>query len=90
MPWYFQEIMLLITRLVLASNKEGHPLHVVTEEGWSSQPLLLQGVQNDHYSCGLWVLAGIAAVLRGCHVTGITEGELPDFRQAVLRHILNL
>ena len=55
--------MLLITWLVLASNLEGHPLHIITEEGWSAQPLLLHAVQNDHYSCGLWVLACIAAVL---------------------------
>jgi hypothetical protein len=82
--------MLLITRLVLASNREGHPLRVITEEGWSAQPLLLQGVQNDHFSCGLWVLACIAAVLQGCHVTGIREGELLEFKQAVLRHILHL
>ena len=82
--------MLLITQLVLASNREGHPLHVITEEGLSAQPLLLHGVQKDHFSCGLWVLAGIAAVLRGCHVTGIREGEIHDFRHLILRHIMNL
>lgn len=82
--------MLLINRLVLASNQEGHPLHVITEEGWSAQPLLLHGVQKDHFSCGVWVLASIAAVLRGCHVTGIREREIQDFRHLLLRHIMNL
>jgi len=86
----FQEIMLLITRLVLASNREGHPLHIITEEGWTTQPLLLHAVQNDHHSCGLWVLACIAAVLRGFHTTGLRERELPAFRQTLLRHILYL
>ena len=79
--------MLLITRLVLASNREGHPLHIITEEGWTAQPLLLDAVQNDAFSCGLWVLASIAAVLRGCHVTGLKEGELEIFRQALVRHV---
>ncbi|EDR02583.1 uncharacterized protein LACBIDRAFT_308183 [Laccaria bicolor S238N-H82] len=34
-PWKWEigEIMLLITCLVLASNREGHPLHIITEEG---------------------------------------------------------
>ena len=82
--------MLLITRLVLASNREGHPLHIITEEGWTAQPLLLDAVQNDSFSCGLWVLAGIAAVLRGCHVTGLKEGELKTFRQALVRHVYAL
>ena len=82
--------MLLITRLVLASNREGHPLHIITEEGWTAQPLLLDAVQNDSFSCGLWVLAGIAAVLRGCHVTGLKEGELETFRQALVRHVYAL
>ena len=82
--------MLLITRLVLASNREGRPLHIITEEGWTAQPLLLDAVQNDSFSCGLWVLAGIAAVLRGCHVTGLKEGELETFRQALVRHVYAL
>ena len=82
--------MLLITWLVLASNREGHPLHVITEEGWTAEPLLLHAIQTDHFSCGVWVLAGIAAVLRGHHVTGIREGEIHKFKQALLQHILYL
>ena len=82
--------MLLITRLVLASNREGHPLHVVTEEGWTTQPLLLDAVQKDAFSCGLWVLASIAAVLRGCHITGLTGGEIETFRCALVRHVYAL
>ena len=82
--------MLLITRLVLTSNREGHLLHIITEEGWSAQPLLQHAVQNDHYSCGLWVLACIAAVLQGSHTTGLKERELPEFRHSLLRHILSL
>ncbi|EDQ98442.1 uncharacterized protein LACBIDRAFT_335960 [Laccaria bicolor S238N-H82] len=84
--WEIGEIMLLITCLVLASNHEGHPLHVITEEGWTTQPLLLNAVQKDAFSCGLWVLAAIAAVLRGCHITGLKEGEIETFRRALLNY----
>ena len=35
----------------------------------------------------LRVLASIAAVLRGCHVTSLKEGELEAFRQALVRHV---
>lgn len=85
-----QDIMAFITSLVLCSNREGHPLHIITEEGWTAQPLLAQAVQSNSYDCGLWVLAAIAAVLRGKHTTGLVESEIGVFRQALLRNIVYL
>jgi Ulp1 family protease len=42
------------------------------------------------YDCGVWVLASIAAVLRGFDVTGFGEVDMPWFRQFLISHILSL
>ena len=45
---------------------------------------------TSSYSCGLWVLAVIAAVLRGCHMTSLVEDDMGDLRRAILRHVIYL
>ena len=82
--------MHLITQLVLASNRNGQPLHVDTKESWTARPLLLGATQTLSYSCGLWVLAVIAAVLRGCHMTSLVEDHMGDLRRAILWHVIYL
>ena len=47
-------------------------------------------VQLNDYDCGLWVLATIAAVLRGFDVTGLTELHIPAFRRYLHRLVLTL
>ncbi|KAF9469487.1 hypothetical protein BDZ94DRAFT_692 [Collybia nuda] len=84
------EIMRLVTRLVLLANKNGHPLHVVVEEGWTARPVLVQRRQFNGFDCGLFVLANILAVLHGCHVSAISQGEMQDFRERLLTHLLHL
>jgi Ulp1 family protease len=42
------------------------------------------------YDCGVWVLASIAAVLRGFDVTGFGEADIPWFRQFLMYNILSL
>ena len=37
-------------------------------------------IQNNDYDCGLWVLAQMAAVLRGFHITGLRENDMSTFR----------
>jgi hypothetical protein len=54
------------------------------------RPLLTHMVQSNCYDCGLWILAAIAAVLRGKHMTGFVEGDMRAFRQELLRNILYL
>ena len=34
----------------------------------------------NNYDCGLWVLATVAAVLRGHDATGLTENDMLAFR----------
>ena len=36
-------------------------------------------LQTNGYDCGVWVLASIAAVLRGFDVTGFSKTDIPWF-----------
>ena len=47
-----------------------------------------QILQTNGYDCGLWVLAGVAAALRGCHCTALLENDMPLFRQLLYSLIL--
>ncbi|RDB20436.1 putative ubiquitin-like-specific protease 1B, partial [Hypsizygus marmoreus] len=85
-----QEIMELVTRLVICANRNNCHLPVVVEEGWVAQPASVRPHQTNGYDCGLWVLAGIAAVLRGFHVPGLCEADMPSFRELLHRYILGL
>lgn len=40
-PKSLQEIMRLIDRMVSLSNRHGHALHVVTDEGWTARPVVV-------------------------------------------------
>lgn len=91
-PWKreIKEIMLFVTRLVILANRKNCPLHVVTEEGWTATPVSVQSTQTNGFDCGLWVLATIAAVLRGYDATGLTEGDMTRFREVLLDNVLAL
>jgi len=63
---------------------------VITEEGWTVRPIVTSALQSGPVSCGLWVVAGIAAILRGYHLTGLTEEDMKDLRSLLYRHVLYL
>jgi hypothetical protein len=81
--------MTLIIRMVSLANRNGHPLHVTTE-GWTARPLSIDIRQTNTYDCGVWVLACIAAVLRGYHVTGCLEEDMLALRNILVKLICNL
>ncbi|KAJ7871711.1 hypothetical protein B0H14DRAFT_2502920 [Mycena olivaceomarginata] len=88
-----QDVMRLITRLTQLSSKNGHPLHVNTqEEPWIARPFLPPGntLQTNGHDCGIWVLCMMAAVLRGYEVTGIAERQMGLVRDTLMDHILTL
>ncbi|GLB38031.1 hypothetical protein LshimejAT787_0410820 [Lyophyllum shimeji] len=91
-PWMDEipEIMRLIERLVMVANRKGYELHVVTDEGWTARPMVVEAQQTNGTDCGLWVLATIAAWLRGFHATGVSEGDMEELRRLLLRHLLVL
>ncbi|KAF9487480.1 hypothetical protein BDN71DRAFT_1513936 [Pleurotus eryngii] len=69
-----EDVMKLVTRLVLMANKQYKSCRVVTE-GWTAKPTCVQAMQTNGYDCGVWVLAEIAAALQGFHVPALTELE---------------
>ncbi|KAH6890244.1 hypothetical protein BKA70DRAFT_1376547 [Coprinopsis sp. MPI-PUGE-AT-0042] len=83
-------VLAFVERLVLAANANGHHLPVITETCWQVYSVATQRVQSSPTSCGVWVLAQIAAVLWGCHVTGLNEDQLSALRASVYRLIHNL
>jgi Ulp1 family protease len=40
-------------------------------------------IQKNGYDCGVWVLAGIAAVLRGYHIMDFIDDDMSWFRTFV-------
>ncbi|KIK11113.1 hypothetical protein PISMIDRAFT_123271, partial [Pisolithus microcarpus 441] len=47
-------------------------------------------IQTNGYDCGLWVLAQIAAVLRGCEITGLREEDMIMFRKFLYIQVLRI
>jgi len=52
--------------------------------------LQLEPLQSNGYDCGLWVLAQIAAVLRGYDITNLCEGDMRGFRHYLQSVILSI
>ncbi|KAG0694725.1 hypothetical protein DFH29DRAFT_791424, partial [Suillus ampliporus] len=52
-------------------------------KGWVARPLVVRPLQTNSYDCSLWVLAAIAAVLRGAHCPGMREDNMIAFRHYV-------
>lgn len=50
----------------------------------------MQAVQTNSYDCGVWVLAAIAAVLRGFDMTGLHEKDIHNFRRYLYCLVLSL
>ncbi|KAH6910088.1 hypothetical protein BKA70DRAFT_1100641, partial [Coprinopsis sp. MPI-PUGE-AT-0042] len=88
--WWQSElshILTLIQCLVLAANTNGKHLPIITELCWDVHPAVVHRVQTSSTTCGVWVLAQVAAILRGYHTTGLNEEELVSFRACLYRLI---
>ncbi|KAJ7727050.1 hypothetical protein B0H14DRAFT_2410313 [Mycena olivaceomarginata] len=86
-------VMLLITRLVILASRHRHPLHVSTpqETPWIARPLVSGAhLQSNGYDCGLWVLCGMASVMRGYALSGVSEAQMDHIRRIFLKFILTL
>ncbi|TDL19236.1 hypothetical protein BD410DRAFT_900284 [Rickenella mellea] len=64
--------------------------HVDADRPWTVRSLVSEPRQHNSYECGVWVLAHVAAVLRGCSTTGLSENGIADFRQFLLNTCLAL
>ncbi|KAJ7739076.1 hypothetical protein DFH07DRAFT_752302, partial [Mycena maculata] len=90
-----RDVMLLITRMVVLSNRNQHPLHVSTEdpsERWVAWPLFAVGHprQTNGYDCGLWVLCMMAAIMRGHQDAQVSEDDMPWVRGVLRDHVQTL
>lgn len=80
---------MLVDKLMKAAIDNGHSYSPLDHE-WLGNPLIEHSVQTTGYSCGLWVLALIGAILRGYHLPSVREGDLPRFRELLYRRALTL
>ncbi|KAG9309813.1 hypothetical protein JVU11DRAFT_10190 [Chiua virens] len=84
------DVMRLITRL-LTIVKWKYPTNIrVDYRPWVAYPTTSLPVQTNGDDCGVWVLATIAAVLRGFDATGLQEVEIADFRRSLYHLMLAL
>ncbi|KAG6374455.1 hypothetical protein JVT61DRAFT_4497 [Boletus reticuloceps] len=84
-----QDIATFITRLSrLAAVKQGAARRDVGD--WIAAPTSLSAVQTNNIDCGLWVLAQIVAVLRGCELMSLGDSDMQTFRQFLLSLVLRL
>ncbi|KIJ58397.1 hypothetical protein HYDPIDRAFT_34233 [Hydnomerulius pinastri MD-312] len=90
-PWKndTQDIIKLISRLfTIASRKCGIPRRHLGD--WTANPVLLTPIQTNGIDCGLWVLAQLAALLRGYDITGLQEIDMAAFRQYLRLLVLRI
>ncbi|KIK14926.1 hypothetical protein PISMIDRAFT_16910 [Pisolithus microcarpus 441] len=88
-PWKqeIQDIMKLVSRLfMIAVTKNVVPERDLGD--WMAFPVLLHATQTNGYDCGLWVLAQIAAMLRGYKITGLREEDMIRFQRFLYMQVL--
>ncbi|OCH83804.1 hypothetical protein OBBRIDRAFT_742683 [Obba rivulosa] len=81
---HLQRVAQLITRIFRLAA-------VPTPSGeWQALPLLTTSVQTNGSDCGIWILAVIAAQLRGFDTTALREDDIPDFRKYLCHLVTKL
>ncbi|KAF8120229.1 hypothetical protein EV363DRAFT_1191626 [Boletus edulis] len=90
-PWRsdIEDVTQLIIRL-MSIAKQKIPKVQIDSYSWMAYPVTVFPLQSNNYDCGIWVLASIAAVLRGYDVTGLSEGDITCFRQYLHALVLSL
>ncbi|KAF8451140.1 hypothetical protein L210DRAFT_3500312 [Boletus edulis BED1] len=83
------DIITLVTHLcTIAHAQRGAPLRHAGQ--WVTVPITTTALQTNAVDCGLWVLAQIVAIFRGCQATGFEEHDMMLFRRYLLFLALNL
>jgi len=73
--------MKLIRQLFGAAREQGKQVTAWPDGQWKVHPIYTTTLQNNGFDCGVWVLGVIAAVLRGHHMPGISQDDIPRFRK---------
>ncbi|EED77182.1 predicted protein [Postia placenta Mad-698-R] len=77
--WEKDDVMQLTARLLNIAADKGHRI-VHAQCAWAVYPTTTAARQHNTYDCGVWILAVIAAVLRGYDMTGFEEADIGRFR----------
>ncbi|KAJ7592392.1 hypothetical protein C8J56DRAFT_1044865 [Mycena floridula] len=80
-------ILHLLHRLIELADTNGHPVVQSPGKPWTFRPLNTEALQQNHHDCGLWVVATIAAFLRGYQFTKLTEADMDSVRLQFLKLI---
>jgi len=75
--------------LVCASSHSKYK-SILGKNKHSTKLLQLEPLQSNGYDCGLWVLAQIAAVLRGYDITNMREDNMHSFRRYLQSLVLSI
>ncbi|KIN93816.1 hypothetical protein M404DRAFT_35711, partial [Pisolithus tinctorius Marx 270] len=90
-PWKqdIKDISRLISRMSFIASKR---LRVPRRDlgSWSAHLIICEPLQSNGYDCGLWVLAQVAAILRGYDITNLHEGNMIAFRRYLQSLILSI
>ncbi|KIL54052.1 hypothetical protein M378DRAFT_93217 [Amanita muscaria Koide BX008] len=80
-----KHIFLLVQKLSEIATKKGYKCSV-QGSSWTVHPISKVALQRDSSSCGLWVLAVIAATLRGYHAPSFRHDHaIEEFRPLLAR-----
>ncbi|KAH6903735.1 hypothetical protein BKA70DRAFT_1110666 [Coprinopsis sp. MPI-PUGE-AT-0042] len=84
-----KDISMLVARLSMIANHHGKELiqPIPLDIPWDFRSVSRSPVQTMSYSCGLWVLASIGAVLGARHVTGLSETDMSTLRSILLNRV---
>ncbi|OSD03347.1 hypothetical protein PYCCODRAFT_1477197 [Trametes coccinea BRFM310] len=72
----------------IAGERQAH--HMPPHNDWEAYPLAETPLQTNGYDCGVWVLACIAALLRGYHSVQLSPTGIAQFRSDLLGLIVSL
>ena len=81
--------MQLVSALIQEAGANGHPIPF-GEGPWEVVSLTLRVLQTTGHSCGVWVLAAMAALVSGRHTTDLDESGIAWLCKTIFKHIVEL
>ncbi|KAI9062699.1 hypothetical protein FKP32DRAFT_1573466 [Trametes sanguinea] len=79
-----QRVYSLIYKLHRITDEHGYAGPGLDEEDWEAYSLVESPLQTNGHDCGVWVLACVAALLRGFHTVHLTLNGIGLFRRDML------
>ncbi|KAI0746147.1 hypothetical protein C8Q76DRAFT_605599, partial [Earliella scabrosa] len=79
-----QLVFALVHRLRRLADDRGLPMPCFDGEEWCAHTLTSDRLQTNGFDCGIWVLACIAALLRGFESVRLSEKDIGKFRTRLL------